>query len=267
MIEVRAGITGNIPLSVGDSGAYHYAGTTKGIFCQGKNRRFSLLPGSDGETWNFYHFGQRLYVAHETGVFELQGLQLRKLIGQAGVHCLCGVKDHPDRLLMGTYNDGIWLMEKKGAVWVKRKIKGFEEESHFMELDEDGNCWTGHYKKGIFKLHLNERMDSVVVGRTVYDDKNGLPSKSGNRLQRGKNGELIASTANGIYRYDKDKDRFVPHQAFRQALPEGWNIRAVAEDQEGDVYFRGGPPLYSGMAGLLRRQPDGSFKVGPGAIL
>ena len=253
------GILGDI-ISVGSSPGYRYVGTTKGVFYQGKDKTFEPVPGISAEVWNFYTFQGRQYVAAGTGVFRLDGAKAEKLIEQTAVHSLCALRGRPDCFLMGTYNEGIWLLQKKGDSWHKVRIRGFEEESRYIQEDPDGNIWIGHFNKGVFKLRLNERMDSITH-KTLYDDVNGLPSKTNNRLYRLQNGDLIVTTTDGIYSYRTASDRFEPVERFRRALPKGACIYTIAESPDGDIYFRYGTAQYRNMAGCLRRQPDGHFSL------
>ena len=252
------GLDGSI-LSLGRHGDWRYVGTTKGLFVKGKDQEFRPVPQMEGETWGFYDLGGKFYVAHETGVFELDGTKARKMIDQVSVHGLCEWPGRPDRLLMGTYNDGLWLLEKNKDSWSKRRIKGFEEEIRFLAVDQDGNLWTGNLSSGIYRLRLNEGLDSVIE-RVLYDEKKGLPGNMNNRLYRQAQGGLLALTANGIYSYDKTADRFAAVATYKAAIPAGWRINAMAESPDGDIYFTGGTAQFREIAGCLHRQPDGSFR-------
>lgn len=251
------GLQGDV-ISLGAFGAFHYVGTGNGIFYQENASSFSRLPGTEGEAWNFYNFHGKCYVAHRTGVFELAGKTVRKLIDQQFVHCLCACKSYPDRLLMGTFDDGLWLLEKKGNTWQKKKIRGFEGEVRQLQEDTAGDIWVSHSRKEISRIRLNPQMDSVLSVE-VYDDKKGLPSGNFNRLQQLKDGQILATTIDGIYGYDPKEDRFTPDVRFRKALGKGTYISTITEDEAGNIYFRSGSEQSNGMAGILNKQPDGHF--------
>ena len=253
------GIQGQI-LSFGKKDRYRYVGTTKGIFFQEDDKKFAPLFLTDGETWNFYSFNDRLYVAQEAGVFELQGTKLRKLVDRSGVRCLAELKGHPDCLLMGTYNDGIWLMEKKRGLWQKRKIKGYERNAGDMCNDSTGNIWIVDFDDRLVRLRLNARLDSAV-GVTLYDERNGLPTKTGNRVFQLKNGSLTAFTSKGGYGYDRERDRFIPSPELAKVLPENCAIASVDESPDGDIYFRYESAQYRQMAGRLHWRPDGGYEL------
>ncbi|AYB32042.1 ATP-binding protein [Chryseolinea soli] len=253
------GIKGTI-LALGKTAQHQYAGTSYGIFYKESKESFSFLPGTIGQTWNFYNFNQRLYAAHETGVFELQGKKTTRLIDHYGVHALCELKRRSDRMIMGTSTTGIWLLEKRGSAWHKHKIKGFEEETRFMQEDEEGNIWISHYNKGIYKLRLNGKMDSVI-SKTFYDRNNGLPSNVNNRIYRLRDGKIIVATANGIYSYSQIKDRFEPEAKFTRVLGKEFCVYTLTEGPEGNIYFWGAVPHDNEIAGMLIKQPDSTLKL------
>jgi signal transduction histidine kinase/ligand-binding sensor domain-containing protein len=253
------GIRGTV-LCVTKAGDYRYVGTTKGLFYQAKDRGFSPIPLGQGETWNIYNFQGKQYIAHETGVFELNGTRVRKLIDQASVHYLCELKRHPGCFLMGTYSDGIWLLRQKGNDWTKQKVKGYEEEVRFIQEDDEGNIWVGHLRKGVFKLQLNGNLDSITA-KTLYDHERGLATQSVHRLFRLADGRLVVTTGDGIYGYNKAKDRFLPMPEFSRALPAGCSVNTIAETPDGDFYFRYSSGGYRQMTGFLHRCPGGAFEL------
>jgi signal transduction histidine kinase len=251
------GFVGRV-VSLGLSGADRYVGTGRGIFHSENAGTFSAVPGTEDIAWNFYNFHGKLYVANLTGVLELSGKVAKKMIDQEDVQSLCELKNDPDHLLMGTVGSGIFLLEKKGNGWIKRKIRGFEEWARYLQQDSAGYIWIGDGREAIFRVRLNTRMDSVI--RTdLYDDKKGLPAGSHNRPYRRPDGEVVITTVDGIYKYDHGKNRFQPIGPFRKALGAGTYINSMAEDSSGNIYFRSGSEQYSEMAGMLKRHPDGSF--------
>ena len=251
------GFVGRV-VSLGLSGADRYVGTGRGIFHQDNAGTFSPVPGTEGIAWNFYHFHGKLYVASSTGVLGLSGKTAKKILDKEDVQSLCEWKNDPDHLLMGTYSSGIFMLEKKGNGWIKRKIRGFEEWARYMQQDSAGNIWLGDGGEVIFRVRLNAQMDSVIRA-DAYDNKKGLPAGSFNRPYRRPDGEVVITTVDGIYKYDPGKDRFQPIELFRKVLGPGTYISSIAEDSFGNIYFRSGSEQYSELAGVLNRQPDGSF--------
>ncbi len=252
------GLDGTI-LSLGKNGSDLYVGTDKALFYKNDNATFSAIPGTESENWNMFNFAGKLYLAHRTGVFEIQGKKAIPLIHHWFIQTLGQVKNRPDCMIMGTYNTGIWLLTKEGNAWHQKKIKGFDEETRFIQQDDEGNVWISHYNKGIFKLQLNAQMDSVI-STAFYDTKNGLPSTLNNRIYRLNNGRIIAATTNGFYSYNKIKNRFEP-DAVLGKVSQGVCIYTVTQTVKGDIYFWGAPSKKVQSAGAFIKQPDGSFRL------
>jgi signal transduction histidine kinase len=254
----KNGLRGFI-MSLGRSTQYQYIGTTKGIFYEKDRGTFTMLPGVDGGIWNLYNFHNTVYACHDSSVQEIYRDKAKMIIKHPWVMSLCALEKRTDRMIMGTYNTGIWLLQNKDGKWSKKRINGFEEETRNILEDEEGNIWISHLNKGIWKLKLNEDMDSVI-SNTFYDKTNGLPSNIYNKIHR-LNGKIVVSTVNGIYSYNKVRNSFEQEDVYNKALGSGFCIYSLTESPEGDIYFWGAHPKGKETAGILQRQSKGNFKL------
>ena len=254
----KNGLQGFI-LSFGRKDNHHYIGTDNGILYMQDRNTFIRLPETKGTIWSFQQIHNKLYVAEDSGVLELDGKKATKIIDQDLVFSLCEIKNQPDKIIISTGWEGLWLLHKKRKTWTKTKIKGFTEEVRFMQEDEEGNIWASQHNNSIWKLKLNERMDSVI-SQTIYDTTKGLPANTNNRLLL-LNGKIVATTVDGIYSYNHGSNRFEPMEKYRKALGKAFCIYSLAENKEGDIYFWGATPHEKEIAGVLKKQADGSFKV------
>ena len=254
----KNGLRGFI-MSLGRSTQYQYIGTTKGIFYEKDRGTFTMLPGVDGGIWNLYNFHNTVYACHDSSVQEIYRDKAKMIIKHPWVMSLCALEKRTDRMIMGTYNTGIWLLQNKDGKWSKKRINGFEEETRNILEDEEGNIWISHLNKGIWKLKLNEDMDSVI-SNTFYDKTNGLPSNIYNKIHRLK-GKIVVSTVNGIYSYNKVRNSFEQEDVYNKALGSGFCIYSLTENPEGDIYFWGAHPKGKETAGILQRQSKGNFKL------
>jgi signal transduction histidine kinase len=245
-------------MSFGSAAQYQYIGTTKGLFYENERGTFTKLPGVEGGIWNLYNFHNTVYACHDSSVQKLYHDKAKMIIKHPWVMSLCSVKKSADHMIMGTYNTGIWLLQNKNGRWHKRKIKGFEEETRNILEDEEGNLWISHINKGIWKLKLNEDMDSVI-SNTFYDKTNGLPSNVYNKIHLLK-GKIVVSTKNGIYSYNKNHNSFEQEDVYNRALGSGFCIYTLAESPEGDIYFWGAHPKGKETVGVLQKQ-RGNFKL------
>lgn len=240
----------------------HYVGTDRGVYRRVEKEKFAFIPGTQGTVWNMYSREDILYVAHENGILEIRNGVTRRIIDANHVETLCSVKGHPNDFIMGTYLTGIWRVYKTANGWQKRKIKGFEhDEVRYMHTDPAGDIWIAHYSEGIWRLRLNDAVDSVVQ-REFYGAARGLPSDFDNRLYKLEDDEsFVVASANGIYTYNKSENRFEPDQRFSQVL-SGFLIYSLTGASKGNVYFRGrNVESKKEVAGVLSRQPDGRYRL------
>lgn len=124
------------------------------------------------------------------------------------------------------YNNGKW---QSGGM-----IKGFDQNCRNMVIAPDETFWVQGYNLGIFKIQLNEQLDSAISIQ-YYDEKKGFPTANDNtgHLVRS---EVVFTTAAGIYRYDKATDSMVEHEVYKQLLGSKNIISNVVEDIDGDVW-------------------------------
>ncbi len=256
--DSKNGLKGFV-MSLGRATQHQYIGTTKGIFYQKERGTFTMLAGVEGGIWNLYNFHNTIYACHDSSVQQIDHDKAKMIIKHPWVMSLCALEKRTDRMIMGTYNTGIWLLQNKDGKWSKKRIKGFDEETRNILEDEEGNIWVSHLNKGIWKLKLNQDMDSVI-SNAFYDKSNGLPSSIYNKIHQLK-GKIVASTVNGIYSYNKRRNSFEQEGVYNKALGSGFCIYTLTESPEGDIYFWGAHPKGKETAGVLQRQSKGNFKL------
>jgi signal transduction histidine kinase len=256
--DSKNGLKGFV-MSLGRATQHQYIGTTKGIFYQKERGTFTMLAGVEGGIWNLYNFHNTIYACHDSSVQQIDHDKAKMIIKHPWVMSLCALEKRTDRMIMGTYNTGIWLLQNKDGKWSKKRIKGFDEETRNILEDEEGNLWVSHLNKGIWKLKLNQDMDSVI-SNAFYEKSNGLPSSIYNKIHQLK-GKIVASTVNGIYSYNKRRNSFEQEDVYNKALGSGFCIYTLTESPEGDIYFWGAHPKGKETAGVLQRQSKGNFKL------
>jgi signal transduction histidine kinase/ligand-binding sensor domain-containing protein len=246
-------------LSLGKQQNHHYIGTSCGILYQQDRNTFIPLPGIRGNTWAFYNAHNKLYAIHDTGILELQGRNVNRISDVDQPASLCILRNDPDKMIAGTFFAGLWLLERNVNTWNKKKIEGFQEEARSMLEDGDGNIWVSHVNRGLSKLRLNKQLDSVVTN-TFYDTTSGLPANYNNRIYR-LDGKIVITTINGIYSYNRNSDRFEPEEKYNRALGNLFCVYSLTESEAGDIYFWGAKPQQKEMAGVLKKQVDGTFEL------
>ncbi|WP_159453661.1 sensor histidine kinase [Ohtaekwangia koreensis] len=244
--------------SFGERDGQQYVGTSTGLYHRMDGSEFALVPGMAGSIWDMHQPDDHLYIAHDSGVFEVMGRKATKLISQQYPKSLCALSRHPDCIIMSTYFEGLWSLKKNNAAWTKHKIRGFEEGTSYIQEDDKGNIWISNDGKGIWKLQLNEAMDTVIY-KKFYTAPHQLPSSLDNCILKLSDQKMIATTQDGIYSYNASKDIFEPDYRFQKAL-QGITIYSLAEGKDGQIYFKGKDKMKE-IAGVLTKKIDGTYSA------
>ncbi len=217
-----------------------YLGTNQGLFVtdwqgQGQFGNFTLIPGTLGQVWSLEMHEGVLICGHNNGTFEIENEKAIIIDKTPGGWKYIQLKRDPGFLIGGTYN-GLILFKKVGNHWrFVKHVKGFDESFRIFEEDENGDLWMSHGFKGIFKISLNNELDSVFSYK-FYTSKNGLPTDYNLNVYKIKNKIIFTSRA-GVYEYNARDDRFVKSGFFTQLLQPVTDISYLKEDKKGNIWY------------------------------
>ncbi|UII24821.1 two component regulator three y domain-containing protein [Fulvivirga maritima] len=235
-----------------------YLGTNNGLFykniqTQATEEKYKFIPNTEGQVYSIDKIKQHLMIGHHKGALTINDLQAKSISSIPGSWTFLPLKHHPDYVLEGYYKGLNLYKEENGLLTFQHKIKGFNESSRVMQQDKNGDIWMTHGYKGIYRLTLNEKLDSVKTVK-FYGEENGLPSNLMINVFN-INNRLIFTTTNQIYRYDEQNDRFVLDNFFSPYF-KNEVITALAEDTFQNIYF-----LSPDEIGMLESKPTGGFAL------
>jgi len=229
-----------------------YLGTNNGLYTKGlAESNYTFVKNTEGQVYTIQQIGNLKLLGHHKGTYTINGTNTKQVSDILGAWTFLPLKGNPNYIIGGTYK-GLLLFEKKnGGLNFLRKINGFEESSRVMQQDAEGHIWMTHGYKGVYRLTLNDKLDSVSV--KFYGKNEGLPSNILINVWR-INDRLVYTTENQIYRYNADKDRFELDEFFTAFFPEGSQISYLEEDVMGNIYF-----LSTEEMGILEKLPNGGY--------
>lgn len=199
-----------------------YMGTNHGLFVadiiKANNiyafTNIRLIPNSQGQVWTLEKFDNQILCGHNEGTFLVEGNSLRQISEVTGGWC---IRQYNDFLIEGTYTGLVIFNKNKQGKWTFRnKVRYFNEPTRHLEIDYLGYVWTSHLPKGIYKLEMNETMDSIVKS-DFYNIVENQPLKSD--VFKIKN-KIAFSTTENIYTYDYDQKKITPFVALDSTLGE-----------------------------------------------
>ncbi len=201
---------------------------------------FAQVPQSNGLAYRLDEVNDQLMLAHNEGTFHISSNNALRLSADASwlFVPLSGVAPAA-RILVGNYVGLKWLNYAGGQFKATANLRGLKESFRFLAVDNDQQVWASHPYRGIFKVHFSA--DSMGYTTTLFTEKDGLPSTLDNHVFRVKN-RVVFATSQGIYEYDKAKNRFEP-SGFLIPMLGKTPVRYLREDQEGNLWFVSGKKL------------------------
>jgi len=215
-----------------------YLGTNNGVFIQNKEATklqqypFEIIPGSDGQVYNFSRIEDMLILNHHRGAFELNGAKLTQ-IDDTGSWKFMETKKASD-FIGGSYR-GISFFNKKNGLWSKtHTLKELEESSRIMEFENDSTLWMTHFSKGAFRIEFDANLTTKKKVE-VFGEKDGLPS---NRMidVYSLNGKLIFTSEKGIYDFNTNLKNFTPNKFFNKWLGTDY-VNAIVSNESTSIYY------------------------------
>lgn len=236
-------------------GGMLYLGTNQGLYrtpftgFDNLDTKFELIKNTEGQVWSLKVFDNQLICGHNLGTFVVKGNTAQKISDRPGAWDFIKIAGRPN-LMIGGHYEGMVLFENGPNGWrFKHKIKGFDESSRVIKQDPEGFLWMSHGGKGIYKIVLNERLDSVS-GFRLYGKKDGLPSDFQNILFE-LNDRLYISTIEGAYRFNPQSGRFEEAGEVNELFGVKERLMYVKPDSDGNIWY-----ITDSQSGVLRRNED-----------
>ncbi len=218
-----------------------YLGTNQGLFVKSlsqfspKEEEFKLVENTVGQVWSLDIFEGHLICGHNTGTFLIRGNTAFKVGEEEGVWKYISLNDKREMLLGGHYN-GLSTLKRTDNGWeFNEKVKGFDDSSRFLAQDSTGAIWISHGSKGVFRLLLNNELDSAINIK-LYTSEHGLPADEQNILFS-YNNKVYISTVNGIYKYQGEMDRFITDDQLSQFFNFEGQLKTLEVDSTGNIWF------------------------------
>lgn len=214
-----------------------YVGTSNNLFIRNEENSFERIKGTTGQNFFLLQANKKLLLGNSPkGIFEINEDRISEqsyALKNAPSIVYLSLRKHPNYIITQVWDQGLALIEYKNEEWVfKHLIKGFDKNARYMEEEDNGDIWL-NANSVLFKLRLNEALDSVSFIQKYQNDKSHLPT-SFVMPYRLNNGEIIFGTNEGIFRYLPDMDYFEPHPDFSMISRFTFPLK---QDVKGNIWF------------------------------
>lgn len=218
-----------------------YIATNQGVLTanleNGKNLNYTEIPILEGQAWTLNVLDGKLVCGHDRGLFSITGGQAARIGDITSVWKAIKVEGEHNKYLVCTY-DGLMLMEyddEKGFQ-LKNRIEGFNESSRdILQAEEAGVFWVCHGYKGVYRLKIDKNLQRVIA--LEHYRENGLPSPYNINVTRWDD-DIVFTTNNGIFHFDRIKNQFLPYERLNDALGTALNVRKILESSDKTWFVR-----------------------------
>jgi ligand-binding sensor domain-containing protein/DNA-binding CsgD family transcriptional regulator len=184
---------------------YLYLGTNQGLFSRKTDSTdsFELIDGTSGQVWALVVYNNELFCGHHAGTFLIDQNKALLISNKPGTWSIKEIPHKNNLLLQGNYT-GLSVLVKEGGKWrFRNKIKGFDNSSKYFELFNGNEIFVNHEYKGVFRLVVDENMDSISA---IYVQSE-LPIGKNSSIAKFKKNLLYASNQ-GVFKYSTQKKIF-----------------------------------------------------------
>lgn len=216
-----------------------YAGTNQGLFSKkwnDPNDPFKLVQGTQRQVWDCKVIDGTLFVGHNSGTFTVDNGQAAKISEHSGGYSITRIPDRPNHLLQSTYTDLV-VYEKSNGQWqFSHTVKGFNDLIRFVEFDHRNNLWASHLFHGLYKIRLNERLDSTLLVK--HYGKNSVLWRQGSSIKAFKvEGRIVFTNNDSLYTYDDLNDAIVPYKFLNRNLGNYASSFLIVEAPDNRYWF------------------------------
>ncbi|MBF7092978.1 regulator [Flavobacterium sp. ALJ2] len=233
---------------------YLYVATNQGVFYHAwntafKEDAFSLVEGTNTQTWNIQVIDNELICANNRGALIIKDNKAVKILDKNGYFGFRKVPKHPNYIIGSNYS-GFALFEKTASGLVFRnQITGFNKSSILFEVDNN-YLWL---KKDelLYQMQLSEDLKEFKSIKVIHN----LPKEKGIGSIQKINTSLYFQTNNHFYRYSKEQEAFFKDEKMSTVFKDIPIINSLFEDSNSNLWY-----VFNESLGELVKLQDGNYK-------
>jgi len=215
------GVLGSVYQIEEYNGRFYFA-TNQGLFFCPLNEfssslhepQFTLMPQTTGQVWFLRKIGDKLFCAHNKGLYVIDGNQGQFIYTGSGINAIQEMDGNT--LLILTY-DGMCTLKKQGNSYTVKKQTICPYNAGWLAKDKDNTIYFGNSNVGIFQTKFDNTFTNVNYCTNRLGDI-GIDNDSARGIYSF-NGQVYLLTATAISQYDYSQKRFLPDTTINQLLP------------------------------------------------
>lgn len=197
---------------------------------------FVKIDKTAGQTFRLEEVNNELFCSRANDIMIINKTKAQNISTNDRVAWLVMPVKNNSKLLIVSMNDGLYVLQKDNNLWkLRNKIKGFNELSRYLIVDDNNNYWVSVSGKGTYRFQINSILDSVINIKS-YDIEVFYSSSPINQISIIDN-KVIVPASDGFYYYSNSVDKFIPYEPFNQLLVKGEPTHLIQQDDKKNVWF------------------------------
>jgi len=203
-----------------------------------------MQEGTQGQVWQTKVMDEKLIFGHNNGTYQIGKTGRMEKISEinGGFDIKEFIYKGERYALQSSYSNLVVYKNIRGEWKLSHTVDNFIEPVSRIEFDPMGYIWAKHLYKGIMRLQLNHKYDSIIetnyFGNRVPGGKNAGIAKINNRI--------VFATGEKIYTYNDLQDSVVPYETINEQIDAFRKARKIIKASEDEYWF-----IYSNNIGLF----------------
>lgn len=174
--------------------------TKKNYVLKSISHRFIKIVGVEGKTKQLVQYGNKLLVASNTGLYQIENFRTTQIISDKYVHYICQAKMNNHKFYIGT-SDGLLIAENQKGKWIIKDVLDDFNVNVYSILELHGNnLWIG--SENVAYNILFDKSDNPVNIKS-YPIKSNFTERI---LVRNVFGIPYFFLSTGLHSYNAEKD-------------------------------------------------------------
>ncbi|MGQ7869340.1 triple tyrosine motif-containing protein [Sunxiuqinia sp. sy24] len=221
-----------------------YLGTNQGLFSRSLSddqADYELVPETQDQVWDIQTFNNHLFAGHNAGTLLIKGGKHQFISNQSGGFSIRQDPMKAGYLLESTYSNIIRIKQEGDSYVQDGVIKGFFDLIRYIEIDHLGDIWASHMRRGIYRLQLNEKRDSVI-NRTYYGEHSVFQKDHSVHVFKVEN-RIVFTTEDLLYTYNDLADSILPYDFLNEQLGDFTASKRIIAAPDHHYWFITGEQL------------------------
>ena len=197
-----------------------YLCTNLGVFYRSlanETLPFQLVENTEGQAWECKVFNEQLLVGHNNGTYRIKGGSAKQIADVNGGMSFIRHPLEKNTIVQSTYTNIVYFSNLHGEYQYKSRLAGFSDLIRFVEYDHLDQLWAGHMRRGIFRIEMDPKTDTIA--EINYFGKNVFGRDYDIQLFKVEN-RIVFTNGEKTFTYDDLIDRIVPYEQMNEGLGE-----------------------------------------------